>query len=62
MATCYISRQHTNNQCKQQPSEKMKGYTKIIADMIAEETKGTLFHIKTETRKTRKDGGGWIIA
>lgn len=46
MATCYIK----------------KGNTEIIAKMTAEETKGTLFHIKTETRKTREDEGRWIIA
>ena len=36
----------------------------ITTEMIAEETKGTLFHIKTEIRKTREDGRGkgWIIA
>lgn len=46
MATCYIK----------------KGNTEIIAKMMAEENKGTLFHIETETRKTRENKGRWIIA
>lgn len=29
----------------------MKGYTEIKTEMTAEDTKGTLFHIKTEIRK-----------
>lgn len=37
----------------------MKGNTEIIAEMIAEENKGTLFHIKTEALKQgRMKGDG----